>query len=373
MVTVKEVCGNTDMAAFIALPYRLYKNESNWVAPLLISQRSLFDLKKNPFWKTCDSSFFLASKEGDVVGRIACILHHDYFDSGAIPTGFFGFFEAVDDKEVFQALLHQAEAWLRSRDCKKIIGPVNPSINYEMGTLISGFDLPPYLMMTYNFAYYSKKLEAEGYGKEMDFFAYYTGKNAPTSYDKLDRIIHLTKKKYDLRVRAVRKKEFDKELNILHQIYNDAFTKHYGFVAMTKDEFVFMGKDMAKIVDEELLLIAEYKNEPIGFILALPNYNEVFAKLKNGKLFPAGWLKFLYFKSRIKSIRILTIAIKEKFRHLGVGAYLYREIIRKSAEKKLEHGEMSWVAENNIQMNKAALEMGAVLTKKYRLFCKNLV
>ncbi len=360
------------MAAFIALPYRLYKDEPKWIAPLLLSQKSLFDLKKNPFWKTCDHVFFIAIKNGKTVGRIACIFHHDYFKTAAEPTGFFGFLDAEDDPDVFKNLLHNAEAWLGTRSCQKIIGPVNPSINYEMGTLISGFEFPPYLMMTYNFEYYNKRIVAEAYTKEMDFFAYYTGKNAPTLSGKMDRIIELTQKKYALHLRPVSKSKFYTELDILHNIYNDAFSKHYGFVAMTKDEFMFMGKDMAKIVDEQLLLIAEYNKEPIGFILALPNYNEVFGKIKNGKLFPGGWLKFLYYKSKIKSIRILTIAIKQKYRHLGVGAYLYREIIRTSAEKKMEHGEMSWIAENNIQMNKAALEMGAVLTKKYRLYCKQL-
>ena len=241
-----------------------------------------------------------------------------------------------------------------------------------MGTLISGFELPPYIMMTYNFEYYPQKIEAAGYMKEMDFFAYYTGRHAPTLYHKIDRIIDLTKKKYALTVRRVNKKNFYSEIDILHEVYNDAFSGHYGFVPMTKDEFVFMGKDLFQIVDEDFLLIAEYNNEPVAFILALPNYNEVFGRIKNGKLFPFGLIKFLYFKNKIESIRILTIAIKEKYRHLGIGAYLYREIIKTTDEKKTTHGEMSWIAENNVQMNKAAVEMGAVLNKKYRLYYKNL-
>jgi len=372
MIIVKEVNLGKEMRAFIEFPYILYKNEPNWVAPLRLSQNSLFDFKNNPFWKTGEHCFFLAMDAGKIVGRISAILHNDYNRNQETFTGFFGFLEAVDDEKVFFGLLNAAEQWLKVRGCKKIIGPVNPSINYEVATLINGFDLPPKLMMTYNFSYYPKNIEACGYSKEMDFFAYYTGKDAPTISAKADRIIELTRKKYKLKVRPVQKKNFKSELSILHSIYNDAFSSHYGFVPMSKEEFEFMGKDMAQIVDEDFLLIAEYNDEPIGFILALPDYNEVFRHLRNGKLFPFGWLKFLYYRKKIKSIRILTIAIKEKYRHLGIGAYLYREILRQTELKGILHGEMSWVAENNVQMNKAAVEMGAVLNKKYRLFQKRL-
>lgn len=370
MLKIEEIENNESFKEFIKFPYVLYKNEPNWIPPLKISQSALFDLKKNPFWKTCDHTFFIATKNGTVCGRISAILHYEYFNS--IPTGFFGFLEAIDDKDVFQKLLETVERWLKLKGCEKIVGPVNPSINYEMGTLISGFELPPYIMMTYNFEYCPKHIEAAGYAKEMDFLAYYTGKGAPTFSIKLDRIIELTKKKYSINVRRVRKKDFHAELLTLHALYNDAFQEHYGFVPMTLDEFTYMGKDLVQIVDEDFLLIAEYKNEPIAFLLALPNYNEVFDHLRNGKLLPFGWLKFLFYRNKISSIRIMTIAVKHQFKHMGIGAYLYREIIRKTIEKNTQHVEMSWVAENNIQMNKAVIKSGAVPNKKYRLYQKNI-
>lgn len=369
-LSIKVVKDFRDWKQFMELPWKINGQDKNWVPPLKMSLRETFHLKKNPFWKTASFIFFIALREDEPVGRImALVLNGREQES---KPGFFGFIEALNEGEVFALLLQRAEQWLKEKGCVNVTGPLNPGINYELGILTKGFDHPPYVMLSHNPSYYDALMQQQGYAKEKDFFSYRIHSEKFHTTDKIKRATGYLLKRKPIRIRNANVRDFNNELKIFHEIYNDAFDKHWGFIPMHYSEFEYMARGMLQIMDPDLVLILEYAGEPAGFILTLPNINEVLAKIRDGKLFPFGIFKFLYYKRKIKTVRVLTVAVKKKFQALGLGSFLYLEVARKVAEKGYTGGEMSWVAEDNLPMNKAAREMGGEVYKQYRVYKKKL-
>lgn len=367
---IREVKTSRDLKKFINLPWQINKDDKNWVPPLKLNLHQTFDLQKNPFWRYYKSAFYIAEQNGSAVGRITAIMPCEINTGKSDATGYFGFLEAFDNQEIFRQLLHTVENWLASNGCKKITGPVNPGTNYELGILTDGFDTPPFFMLTHNPRYYPGNIKACGFTKEKDFYSYFLEAGCFILTDKMNRTMEALKNRNSIKIRKVCLKDFKNEMKIFHQVYNDAFRFHWGFQPMPEDEFQFMAKNMVQIMDPDLALVLEYAGEPAGFILALPDLNEVLIKIKNGRLFPSGIFKFIYYKKKIKQVRVLTIAIKHKYQHLGLGSFLYHSIVSNIQEKGYSGGEMSWVVEDNIPMNKAALEMGGKIYKTYRLYSK---
>ena len=249
-----------------------------------------------------------------------------------------------------------------------MIGPMNHSTNEECGLLVDGFDTPPQFMMTHNPPYYKIIMEKLGYQKEKDLLAYYIDKDCVILSDKLKQIAEVTKKKMGVTMRTVNMDIFDKELELVRTIYNNAWEKNWGFVPMTNADFDYVAADFKRILDPKLVLIAEIKGKPIGFLLALPNYNEVFAKIKNGKLFPFGWLKFLTQRKKIKSMRVITLGIVQELQQTGIGGIFYYEIVTRGLAAGYDSAEMSWVLDDNHLMRKGAEQLGGQLYKTYRIY-----
>jgi hypothetical protein len=368
IVEIREVKSKNEWRSFKNLPWVINKDDKKWVPPLRVSIDELFNLKTHPFWSTVSHGFFIAVKNKEVVGRIAV----SFPKQNNKAIGHWGFLEAKDDAAIFNSLLEKAEAILGEKGCKKIIGPLNPGINYELGVLTDGFDYPPYFMLSHNPRYYDGYIKMAGHQKEKDFYSYIIAKEEYNSTSKINRVIDGLTRRRKISIRTVDTKNFDEELKLLFDIYNDAFEKHWGFSAMPADEFRYMAKDFNKIIDPDLIFFIYYDSEPAGFLLSLPNINEILIKIRNGKLFPFGFLKYLYLKNKIRTFRIITIAIKQKFQHLGLGSFLYQAVAKRSVEKGYYQAELSWVIENNITMNKAAMEMGGKIYKTYRLYSKEI-
>ncbi|RMH87255.1 MAG: GNAT family N-acetyltransferase [Calditrichaeota bacterium] len=367
-IEVRPIHSRRELMQFIKFPWKIYADDPNWVPPLLMERKKFLDASKNPFFRSNPHQFYLAYRNGEVVGRIAAIQnlsHNRYYNDKA---GFFGFLEAVNDREVFRALLDTVKAWLRERGCDRMLGPMNPSTNDEVAFLIEGFDSPPFFMMTHNPPYYIEIMEALGYAKAKDLYAYYLDTDILKVNPKLDRVCQALEKKHPLKLRTINLKKFDEELEVVRDIYNNAWAPNWGFVPMTREEFDFVANDFKQILHPELGLIGEYKGEPVGFLLALPNYNEVFIKIRNGRLFPFGIFTFLLNKSKIQSIRVITLGIKREYQPLGFGSLFYREIIQRAPRAGFHRAEMSWVLEDNDLMNKAARLLGARIHKKYRIY-----
>jgi GNAT superfamily N-acetyltransferase len=368
-VTIKKVVGLREWKSFVQFPYSLYARHKSWVPPLRISQEEILN-RNNSFWKNNPNEFFLAYINGQVVGRIVAFMnrqHSNHFNSN---DGFFGFLEAIDDAEVFAQLFHHAEEFLKSHQCNNIIGPMNPTIHHELGVLTNGFGLPPFFMLTYNSHYYDGLIQQCGYHTLKDFAAYKLDTADFQLTNKIHRVQLLLQKKCSVVIRTPNMKDFINELRIFHGIYNSAFVDHWGFSPINWDEFLFLGKDMKMVLNKEMVLIAEIDHEPIGFLLAIPNLNEVLIKIKNGRLFPFGFFRLLFQRKKIKSLRVITIAIKKEYQHLGIGSILYPEIVQRAKTNGYTSSELSWVSENNVQMNKVCIEIGGEVYKNYRLYSK---
>jgi hypothetical protein len=361
-----------DLKEFIELPWSIYKNDPHWVPPLKMALKDMLNLNKHPFYKTAKVKTWLAEKDGVVVGRIMAINNSAYNDFQKTKIGHFGFFESVDDKNVAQKLLETAESFLKAEGLTSVQGPMNPGTNYECGLLINGFEDDPQIMMTYNPRYYQTQIENLGYAKTMDLLAYNINADFKMA-DIILRIAERTEKKSKVSFRNVNKKNWAQEIEILFDIYNDAWEANWGFVPMTKEEFFHTAKDLKDIVDETLVQIAEVNGQPAGFILTLPDLNQVFKQIPNGNLLPTGVFKILFPKKYINRVRVITMGIKKQYRKIGLETLLYKynqiNILKNPLIKNIE---MSWILENNLEMNKPLITMGAEAYKTYRIYEKNL-
>lgn len=371
-IQIKPVKNRHDLMTFIKFQWKVNQGDPNWVPPLLIDRLKVLDREKNPFYKHAEAEFYMAYQNGEPVGRIAAItnqMHNDFHKDNA---GFFGFLEGVNDPDVFKALLDTARDWLKERGKDQMLGPMNPSTNDEIGFLIDGFDTPPFIMMTHNPPYYKEIMEKLGYEKAKDVLAYYIHKDHIHIGKKLLGVTQAIREKTKVKIRAVNMKNFDEELAKVREVYNNAWARNWGFVPLTEEEIDFIADDFKKIIDPELVLLAEIAGRPIGFSLALPNLNEILKDIPNGRLFPTGWIKFLLNRKKIHSLRVITLGVIQEYQKSGIGGLFYLETFQRGVKNGYDSAEMSWILEDNELMNRAARLLGGDPYKTYRIYGTSL-
>ena len=365
-IKLVAVDSKTALNEFVELPFRICRNEAHWVPPLRIAVKELLDRKKHPFYANAEAEFFLARRDGEVVGRIAAIIDRAHNRFHGEQAGFFGFFECMDDVEVARLLLERARAWVRERGAAFLRGPVNPSTNYECGMLVEGFDLDPMVMMTWNPRYYPRLMEQVGLVKAKDLLAYLSNANT-ISMKKIERVADKVLATNGVRVRPIDMKNFQADVERVWKVYEPAWARNWGFVPMSKEEFFQMGKEMKMILKPGLVLIGEVGDKVVGFALALPDVNQAL-KQAGGSLFPTGLLKILYYQRLIEKVRVLALGVVEEYRASGLAAGFYATLVRNA--RKLGYGdcEMSWILEDNVLMNRSLEVMGAKRYKTYRIY-----
>ena len=359
------VDGKRGLREFIELPYTLYRDNPYWVPPLRMAVKELLDRAKHPFYANAHAEFFLARRSGEVVGRVAAIIDRAYNRFHDESAGFFGFFECVDDPAVAEALLSRARQWVADRGAAFLRGPVNPSTNYECGMLIDGFDRSPMVMMPYNPRYYPDLMDRVGLLKAKDLLGYLSNPFT-INMRKIDRVAAAALSN-GVSVRPINMKDFDGEVEKVWEVYSRAWSRNWGFVPMSRDEFRAMGREMKPVVKPEFVLIGEVEGRVVGFALALPDVN-VALKPAGGALLPTGIFKILYYQRLIKSVRVLALGVEERYRSSGLGAAFYAALVQTA--RKLGYGdcEMSWILEDNTLMNRALEVMGARRYKTYRIY-----
>jgi GNAT superfamily N-acetyltransferase len=351
---------------FVELPYALYRNDPHWVPPLRIAVKDLLNRVKHPFYKSAEAEFFLARRSGRPLGRIAAIFDHAHNRFHDEQAGFFGFFDCVDDVAVAEALLTTARRWVFEKGARVLRGPVNPSTNYECGILVDGFDSDPMVMMTYNFPYYSALMDRLGLRKAKDLLAYLSAPDL-VQLTKIQRAARRVLAKTGVRVRPINMKDFDGEVARLWEVYCSAWSRNWGFVPMSREEFILQGKDMKQILKPDLVLIGEAEGKMVGFALALPDVNQAL-KPAHGRLFPTGLLKILYHQSRVRSVRVLALGVVPEHRASGVAAAFYATLVENARNLGYQRCEMSWILEDNVLMNRSLEVMGAKRYKTYRIY-----
>ena len=370
MVQIKKVTTKSDLKSFINFPYDLYAGDNTYVPDLRLMQKETLDKKKNLVFKHADADYFIAVDEnGKVLGRIGAITNENYVKHWNENYGFFGFFDCVDDKEVSGALFGAAINWLKEKGVDGVYGPMNPTTNDTCGTLVEGFDTPPYVMMTHNKPYYDDLIQASGFTKKMDLFSYQIQiKNFPKRYMQLAKNIEERLKKEGIIIRQVNFKKIKEEAPKLQYIYNKAWEKNWGFIPMDDAEFQALAVELKMVTSPEFVYIAEDKGEPVAFIAILPDLNQITKTIRNGKLLPFNFLKLINFKKKVTRGRVLTLGLIENYRLKGIDTVMYAKCFEASTKAGYKEVEASWILENNTMMNRILQNIDADPYKRYRIY-----
>jgi len=349
---------------FLYFPFKLYAKDPFWVPPLLREVKAQFS-SKNPFFKHAEVFPFIARIDGQIAGRITAIYNSKHIEFHNEQTGFFGFFECIDNHEVAMRLIEMVKQWLKEKGIMILRGPVNFSTNDECGLLIDGYDSPPMIMMPYNLPYYPRLFQECGLVKAKDLFAYIieVPETLPEKVIRIARIAHM----HNISVRPINIRAFREEIKVFKEIYNSAWEKNWGFVPIADEEINYIAKRLKPIIIPELTFIAEHKGEPVGFMMLLPDFNYVLKRL-NGRLLPFGIFKALWYSRKIKDLRLPLLGIREGFRRQGVDALLFVEGLKAIKKLGYKRIEFSWILEDNIPVQRFIEMYEGRLYKTYRIY-----
>jgi hypothetical protein len=369
-VEIRETPMGGKLKDFLNVVDFLYRDDPNYIRPLdmMVSEQLS---KKNPFFEHGEGTTFTAYRNDWCVGRCTAQVDRLHLDRYKDDVGFFGFFDTIDDQEVADALLGAARRWLKGRGMQRIRGPLSLCINEELGCLIEGFDTPPMFMMPHHRPYQGGLIEKAGLPKLKDFYAWkYEVGDIPERAKKATRDVEQLP---EVSARHVDPKNLERDVRLVMDIFNDAWSENWGFVPLTESELRKMAADFKLVLDPRLTYIASVDGEPAAVALALPNLNELIRDM-NGKLFPLGLPKLLY---RLKvqgarSARLIILGIKKKFRtqrkYAGLSIYLYSKMNDAGRRAGYRWGELSWTLEDNAPVNVGIKFMGGKIYKKYRLY-----
>lgn len=368
-IEIISVCSGKERAAFIKFPWRIYANDPAWVPPLIIERKEFLDRKKHPFYRHGDATLFLARRGREIVGRIMASDDPNYNALHQTNVGCFGLFECIEDVEVASGLFRAAESWLRDRGRSEIMGPIDYSTNYVCGLLIDGFEHSPTLLTGHNPPYYARLIESCGFAKIKDWYAWWFSE-FPEPAERLRKIAAARAGKQNVKIRQVNLRDIKGEAARLRAIYNRAWEKNWGFVPFTEAEFDHMAHEMKPLIEADGLLIAETETEPIAFIIAVPDINVALKKI-NGRLFPFGLVKLLYYKPKIRIARLVALGVIEKYRRTGIAEALVLKIMDEALKRGFT-GELSMTLEDNVMVNRFIEAVGAKKYKTYRIYQKSI-
>jgi GNAT superfamily N-acetyltransferase len=313
---------------------------------------------------------WVARRDGRDVGRIAGILDHHHNERHHQRAAFFGFWECIPDRAVSQALWDTVGNWARGRGAERLLGPMNPTSNDECGLLVDGFDTPPVFMMPYNPRYYVELFEAAGFVKAKDLIAFHIDLSK-SPLERLGRIATKVKARHPhLHFRAVRRRALEADLGKIKEIYNAAWEENWSFVPMTDGEVDFLASRLKPLFMEGLVWLAETDTEPVGFLLALPDYNIALKPLRGRLCTPRllGFLPYLLGWKYPPRCRVLTLGVKEKYRGKGLESVMLSEGFKTGLGVGFREAEASWILEDNLMMRRVLEVFGATPYKTYRIY-----
>lgn len=354
-----------DALRFVRPWWRIYRDDRHWVPPLLFERRRFLDPGVNPYFEVADVQCLLATRGGEAVGTIAAVVDHNYQreDPGA---GFFGFFEFVDDPAVSRALFDAAKEWLRARGMSRALGPSNFNTNHEFGLLVEGFDSDPMIANPHNGSWFEGHYLALGLEPAMDWYAYWLDRRAVD--ERILRIANRTLERHpEIAIRTLDMKRFDREVELLHGIYDDAWQHNWGHVKMERAEFEYLAAGFKSVIDPRFCFIVEAFGEAVALSVSFPNLNEV-VKRMNGRLLPFGWLHYLVGRRRIDRMRVFMLGVKQKYQKLPLGSLLYAKTWEAGLRAGMQAAEASLILADNHRMRGPLEKMGGRIYKTYRSY-----
>jgi hypothetical protein len=367
-VEIKPVQSKRDQKLFLNFPWKHYRGDPNWIPPLRTNQKELVGFKPHPFYKYAEGQAFLAWRGGEVQGRILGLVNHAHNERHKERRGFFGFFESVDDEQVAQGLFDAVRQWLAERNIELLRGPTNPSLNYECGLLIEGFDAPPTFMMTYNPPYYARLIESYGFQKVQDLYAYQAHRDMLATVDpKLAFIVEEATRRFDVKLRSLDKSRFLQDVRLFLDIYNKSLVGTWGFVPLSDEEVEHMAQALKYLIVPELTSVAEVEGRPVGAVFCLLDYNPRIKRI-DGRLFPFGFIRLLWNRKKIPKARVISANVLPEFQRWGLGLVLNAHFLPIGLEWGMQEAELSWILESNHLSRKTVERGGAKHIKTYRLY-----
>jgi hypothetical protein len=357
---------------FMDVLWQLYKGDPNWIPPIRMNQEELVGFRRHPFYENAKCRAFVAYRDDKPVGRIVAIINHGHNKRYEEKRGFFGFFDCINDAAAANLLFTEACRYLKSEGMDDVRGPCNPSLNYEIGTLIEGFDTPPTFMMTYNWPYYDQLISNFGFVKTQDLYAFEGNIEMLKTIDpKLQFVINEVKRRFNVTLRPANRRKFGDEVRLFLKIYNEALQGTWGFVPLSDAECQSLGASLKLLVDPAVTSIIEVDGKPVGVGMGLPDYNPLIKKI-DGKLFPFGFLTLLFGRRKIKKIRVMSTNVVPEYQRWGLGLVALDRMLPDCLAKGITDAEFSWVLESN-HLSRGSLERaGTKRTKTYRLYDRTL-
>lgn len=371
-VRCEAVDGRRERRLFLDLERTLYRDAPNWIPPIWQVRREMVGFKRHPFYDDADCQAFLARRGDRPVGRILAIVNHAHNRRFEEKRGFFGFFECENDPEAAAAVFESAFGWLRERGMTDVRGPVDPSLNYECGLLIDGFDSPPTFLIPYHREYYGKLLEGCGLTKAQDLFSYEAHVDILQDLDpKLKFVIDEATRRFDVRCRPIDRRHFTRDVRSFLDIYNRSLQQTWGYVPMSEAEMDHQAAGLKHLIVPELTSIAEIDGKPVGAGFGLLDYNQIVRQI-DGRLFPFGWLRLLTGKRSIDRLRLVSANVLPEYQKWGLGLVTLARILPDAIKFGIEIGEFSWVLESN-SLSRGTIERGgARRTKVHRIYDRSL-
>ena len=371
-VEVRPVRTRREVTAFVRLPWRIHPPGSPWVPPLVSEQRRTLDRRRNPFFAHAEAEYLLAWRGGEPVGRVSAHVDRRLDAWRGTRWGLWGFFECRDDVEAAHALLTAAETWLRERGCDRMVGPMDFSVHGPCGLLVEGHALAPQLLEPWHPPYYRALVEGWGMATAVDTLKWEQRlDDRARLLPAIERLAERLGPDHGVRIRRMERRRLGDEVRRFAHVYEAAWGDQWGFAPPTEAELRRYARDLRPVLDPDWALLAERDGEPVGVALALPDYNQVLARL-DGRLLPLGWLRALWARRRIDEVRILALGVVPELRHAGVAAGLYVELFRTAARSRMRRAEAGWILETNEDMNRAMEAVGARVVKRHRFYEKAL-
>lgn len=368
-----NVKNKSEVRRFVDLPYRLYRGQPQWVPPLRMDVELMLNPKKHPFYEHSDADFFVAVRNGRVVGRIGVLENKPYNRYHHTRQAQFYLFECEDDRAAAGALFEAAFHWARSRGLNKIVGPKGFGALDGYGLLIEGFEHRQMMtMMNYNYPYYPKLIEALGFEKEVDFISCHLKADRYRLPDRIRSIAARVEQRGTLKVQRFKTKaELKAWAPRIGEAYNRAFVNNWEYYPLTPREIKFILDNILVIADPRLIKIITHDDQVVGFLFG---FHDVSAALQraHGRLFPFGLIHLLLELRRTKWVALNGAGILPEFQGRGGNALLYNEMDKTIRDFGFEDADLTQVADTAVQMRADLISIGGQLYKTHRVYAKEL-
>ena len=377
MLEIIEVKTRRERNAFISLPYRLYRSDPNYVPPLRMQMKDILTKSKNMLFGYGPYTLFLAKRGGRAIGRILTGVDHGFNETNNLRSAWFSLFECEHDEEAAEALIAACEAWAAGHGMNMLRGPIAPDNgDAYRGILVMGFDGPPALMNSYNPPWYGEFFDRLGFYKDLDLYAYLFDYET-FRQTKLDRIIPYAMEKYNYRIDTADKRQFRREVEDIQTILKETLSSGLEGEWMaipSVDDVEKEARFLLPMIDSDFICIARANgtNRPIGFVVAIPEYNQIFRRIRDGRLFPFGLFKLLFFRHKINALRVFVQFVVPDYHNKAVNAAIFRHVFNKCVEKGILTADGSTIGDTNLQSRLSVENLGGKHYRTYRMYKKNI-